>query len=119
MEPVASVLPLLAVVVPFIVGLGVALLDRAPNVRDGLSIVGSIVTFGVVAWMLPDVLAGRAPTAGLFEILPGVELTLRADAMGMVFGLLAAFLWVGASLYAVGYMRGEGAKRQTRFFVFY
>lgn len=112
-------LPLLAVIMPFVVGLGVSLLDRAPNVRDGLSFVGSVVTFGIVASMLPDVLAGNTPTSTLFEILPGVELTLRADAMGMVFAFLAAFLWMGASVYAVGYMRGENAKHQTRFFVFY
>jgi multicomponent Na+:H+ antiporter subunit D len=59
------------------------------------------------------------PTTSLGELVPGVELSLRADAMGMIFALLAGFLWILASSYAVGYMRGDGAKHQTRFYAFY
>jgi multicomponent Na+:H+ antiporter subunit D len=116
MDPVASLLPLVAVVVPLAVSAVVVVVGRWPNLREGITITGSVVAFGAVAAMLPSVLDGRAPTSALFEILPGLELTLRADGLGMIFALLASFLWILASVYAIGYMRGNRERDHTRFF---
>jgi multicomponent Na+:H+ antiporter subunit D len=62
------------------------------------------------------VLNGRVPETQLFELSPGIELVLRADAMGMVFALLASSLWLVVSVYSVGYMRSLQEASQTRFF---
>jgi formate hydrogenlyase subunit 3/multisubunit Na+/H+ antiporter MnhD subunit len=67
--------------------------------------IGAVVTFAVLAAMVPAVLRGEVPTSTLLEVMPGLELSLRADAMGMVFALLAGFLWVLAAPYAIGYIR--------------
>jgi hypothetical protein len=40
---------------------------------------------------------------------PRDPLSLRADGMGIVFAVLASILWVLASSYAVGYLRGDDA----------
>ena len=116
MDSVSSLLPLAAVLLPLVVTALVVALGRWPNVREGTTIAGSVVTFGVVVAMVPTVLDGGAPTTTLFEILPGVELTLRADGLGMIFALLASFLWILASIYAIGYMRGNAERDHTRFF---
>jgi multicomponent Na+:H+ antiporter subunit D len=116
MEPASSLLPLAAVLVPLSVAVLVVVLGRWPDVRETATIVGAVVTFAVVAMMVPMVLAGDAPTTVLFEILPGVEMTLRADGLGMIFALLAGFLWVLASVYAIGYMRGNNERDHTRFY---
>jgi multicomponent Na+:H+ antiporter subunit D len=116
MESVTSWLPLVAVAMPLVVTAAVVVLGRWPNVRETATTVGSLVAFVAVVAMVPTVLAGQAPTTTLFEILPGVELTLRADGLGMIFTLLASFLWILASIYAVGYMRGHGEADHTRFF---
>jgi multicomponent Na+:H+ antiporter subunit D len=115
----ASLLPLIVVLLPLVTALAVVAARRRPNLRDGLLVTGAIATFVTVASLLPGVLAGSNPTRTLVEVLPGASLELRVDGMAMVFALLAAFLWVLASPYAIGYLRGDGAKHQTRFMAFY
>ncbi len=114
--PSVSLLPMVAVATPLLVAVLVVVARRAPNVRETCTVVGAVATFGVVAAMLPALLHGRPPEATLFQLAPGVALSLRADAMGMVFALSASFLWILASLYAIGYMRGLGEHKQTRFY---
>jgi multicomponent Na+:H+ antiporter subunit D len=115
----ASLLPLLVVLAPTVTAIGVVLARRRPALRDTVLIVGAVLTFLLVASLLPQVLAGASPTTELVELLPGTMLALRMDGMAMVFALLAAFLWVLASPYAIGYLRGDGAEHQTRFMAFY
>jgi multicomponent Na+:H+ antiporter subunit D len=115
----ASLLPLTAIVIPVTVAVLIVVARRTPNLRDGILVAGAVATFAVLGTMLPSVLAGEVPTTTLGELIPGLELRLQADAMGMVFALLAGFLWILASVYAVGYMRGDQAKNQTRFYAFY
>ena len=97
----------------------IVLARRLPQVRDAILVLGAAVTFGLVIALLPSALDGQVSTTVLGELVPGVELTLRADPMGMVFAALASVLWVLAGFYAVGYMRGDAAKNQTRFYAFY
>lgn len=106
---------LLAVVTPLI-GAGLVMLTgKRPNIREGCSFVAALTLFGYVASLVPDVLAGRTVRFTLFEILPGLSFTLRADALSMIFAVAASFLWVLTVFYAAGYMRGLGEHAQTRF----
>jgi multicomponent Na+:H+ antiporter subunit D len=118
-SPDTSLLPLLIVVAPSLTALGVVLARRRPGLRDATLVAGAVVTFLLVAALLPRVLSGETPTTELVELLPGTMLSLRMDGMALVFALLAAFLWVLASPYAIGYLRGDGADHQTRFMAFY
>ncbi|GGI05246.1 complex I subunit 5 family protein [Egicoccus halophilus] len=119
MSPQASLLPLAAVGVPVLTAVAILVTRRLPAVRDALLVVGAVATLAVVAPLVPAVLAGEVPTTSLGQLVPGVELSLRADGMGLLFALLAAFLWVLAGSYAIGYMRGDAARNQTRFYAFY
>ena len=116
-ETVASALPLAAVLVP----VGAALLaslttGRWPNLRDTWATLAGVAMVIVAVLMLSDTLDGRIHRTELLEISPGIVLALRADPAGMIFGLLVSVLWVLAGVYAVGYMRGENERKQTRFF---
>jgi multicomponent Na+:H+ antiporter subunit D len=115
----ASWLPLLAVALPMVTAAALVAARHRPSLRDRLLVVGAVVTFAVLALLAPPVLRGEVPTSTLLEVLPGVTLSLRADAMGMVFALLAGFLWVLASPYAIAYLRGDDASNRTRFLAFY
>jgi multicomponent Na+:H+ antiporter subunit D len=115
----ASWLPLLAVALPMVTAAVIVAARHRPTLRDRSLTAGAVATFVVLVALLPTVLAGEVPTSTLVEVMPGVALSLRADAMGMIFALLAGFLWVLASPYAVGYLRGDGAKNRTRFTAFY
>jgi multicomponent Na+:H+ antiporter subunit D len=44
-------------------------------------------------------------------------LQLVLEPLGMIFALVASFLWIVTSLYSIGYMRGNGEPRQTSFYV--
>jgi multicomponent Na+:H+ antiporter subunit D len=115
----ASLLPLAAIVIPVTVALLIVAARRSPNVRDTILVVGAAVTFVTIGAMLPAVIDGQVPTTELGELVPGLQLSLRADGMGMLFALLAGLLWILASVYAIGYMRGDDAENQTRFYAFY
>jgi multicomponent Na+:H+ antiporter subunit D len=117
-ETYSSVVPLIAVLLPSSAALLVLLTgERFRNLRDSWSTIAAVVMVAVVASMLPDVLDGRVPQTTIIELSPGIDIMLRADSAGMIFGLLASSLWVLASVYAVGYMRVEHEHKQTRFFV--
>lgn len=119
METQASLLPLTAVILPIVTSLLIALLRRNAPFRDATLIVGATATFVTVFSMLPGVVDGTVYVSELGEFLPGVPASFKADGMGMVFAALAALLWVLAAFYAIGYMRGDHAKHQTRFYAFY
>ncbi|MFP6646770.1 MAG: monovalent cation/H+ antiporter subunit D family protein [Candidatus Latescibacterota bacterium] len=97
----------------------IALVGSRPNVRDTVSFIAGLLTFGTVLTLLPHVQAGEYPAVSLFEVLPGVSLAFEVEPLGMVFGLIASGLWIVTGLYGVGYMRGHHEKDQTRFFFFF
>jgi len=68
-----------------------------------------------VASMIPAVLGGHRLHYTVFELLPGLSVSLRADALSMVFAVSASFLWVITVFYSAGYMRGLEEHAQTRF----
>ena len=115
----SSLLPLAAVLVPVATAAVIVLTRRAPAVRDASLVLGAVVTFAIVVAIGRLVLDGEVPTSVLGELLPGVQVTLAADGMGLIFAGLASFLWVLAGSYAIGYMRGDNAANQTRFYAFY
>lgn len=118
MDTLISIKPLLAVLVsllsiPFIA------YSRSPNVREGWTFLAAIVKFGIVAAMLPAVLNGKEISCALVEVLPGLSIAFRVDAFGMLFALVASFLWIITSVYSIGYMRGLDEHAQTRYFCFF
>jgi multicomponent Na+:H+ antiporter subunit D len=105
-------------VLPCLTAVAIVALRRAPRAVEVALGTGAVATFGVVAAIAVEVAGGRTPTTSLGELIPGLSLSLRADGMGMLFAGLASFLWVLASSYAVGYMRGDDAE-PPRFYAFY
>ncbi len=106
---------LIALLIPLIGTLGVMFKGDNQNVREGISSVSSIILLLVVGSMIPAVLHGKTLIFHMFTILPGVSVTLRADAMSMIFAIVASSLWTIAVFYSMGYMRGLKEHAQTRF----
>ena len=106
---------LYAVLAPLI-GAGLVMLNgRRPNLRESCSFLAAGTMFALVLSLLPAVLHGEKLVCHLFNLLPGVSVTLRADAFSMIFALVASFLWIVTILYSLGYMRGLKEHAQTRF----
>ncbi|MBN2231494.1 MAG: monovalent cation/H+ antiporter subunit D family protein [Deltaproteobacteria bacterium] len=116
-DTVISTRPLLAVLVSFAAGMLIlATGDRRPNLREGWTIAAALIKFGLVVSMIPTVLAGKVITCRLLTLLPGVELVFRVDAFGLLFGVIAATLWIPTSFYSIGYVRTLNEHAQSRYF---
>jgi len=115
MHTVSSSSLLVALLIPLIGTLGVMFRGEDENVREGISSVASVLLLLVVCSMIPAVLKGKVLVFHIFTILPGLTISLRADAMSMIFALVASSLWTIAVYYSMGYMRGLKEHAQTRF----
>jgi multicomponent Na+:H+ antiporter subunit D len=110
-------LPLLAVMVSAVAGVGIFLAGEGRMLlRTTLNLLAAVAKLALVAWMAVFVVAGQVPEFRL-PLLPGLDLVLRADALSMLFATLSAFLWLVTTVYAVAYLE-RGADR-ARFFGFF
>jgi multicomponent Na+:H+ antiporter subunit D len=107
---------LLALFLPCLGVVGILLARRRPNVREAVSLIVGVSLFLTVASLLGPVSGGADGHVVLARPIPGVALELRLEPLGLLFALVASFLWVVTTLYATGYMRGHGEGHQTRFF---
>jgi len=104
---------------PVIGAVAVLLLRSRPNAREAATLVVGAFTFWHVLALLRMVLAGDRPSLDILQVLPGVHLAFEVEPLGMVFALVASFLWPVTSLYSIGYMRGHHEENQTRFYFFF
>ena len=102
-------LPLLAAVLIIISG-------RSPNVREGVTLISAAGLFALVISLAPPVVDGARPALTLAEPFPGLPLVLELEPLGLLFALVASFLWIITSIYSIGYMRAHHEAHQTRFY---
>ena len=114
-----AVLAAVAVSLPLVGGFFVLALGKWPNAREAASLVTATSLFLVVYSMLGPVRAGTVAGLTLVEVMPGVTLGLQVEPLGLLFALVASFLWIVTTLYAIGYMRGHHEENQTRFYFFF
>jgi len=106
---------LLAVMIPLFGSLVVMTMKNNPNLREFVSFCSAILLFCIVLSFIPAIQAGQTLVYPIFKLLPGLSITLRADGFAMIFAMVASSLWIIASVYSMGYMRGLKEHAQTRF----
>ncbi len=104
------------VALPFATALGVIASRRHPALRDGITILGGILTLGLAATLAAEVPRDLSARVVLAEPIPGIPLALALESLGLLFTLVAGFLWPVTSLYAMGYMTAHKERHQTRFY---
>jgi len=114
-----SAVPLYAVLVslaaiPFIIASA-----KKPNLREFWTIAAGVIKFSLVLSLLPGALQNKVAVFSLVEITPGIQLSLKADPLGVFFALIASGLWIFTSFYSMGYMRGLDEHKQTRYYAFF
>lgn len=108
-----------AVSIP-LAGAGLILLaGRFPNLRESITLITATALFAAVASLAPPVFGGARPELFLFDVVPGIAMKFVVEPLGLLFALLASFLWIVTSIYSIGYMRGHDEKNQTRFYVYF
>jgi len=115
-NPLWTLLPPLAAI-PFIVGLG----EVRRNLREASIVVAGVALLLVNVAIYRATLAGEVSESGAYTLVSGPSgnpftLQLAAEPMGVMFALLASFLWIVTTFYSVGYMRGHHETHQTRFY---
>lgn len=111
--PVLMMLPLVAAFLIRLAG------DDHPDLREGISIVTSVIVFALLLQLAGAVMDGARPSFTIAEPFPGIAIELSLEPLGMLFALVAGFLWIVTSIYAIGYMRGHHEENQTRFYMFF
>ncbi len=87
-----------------------------PNVREGSTIAASLVLIYLVSSLYKLTGSGVSIAAVGPELFGGLAIAFRIEPLGMLFSLVAAYLWLVTSIYSIGYMRGHGETNQTRFY---
>ncbi len=116
---------------PLLAAVAILLARKSPNLRDGSMLVFGGILFAIVASFVYQLGFGEAaifgkvaaaastvavPTLTFAEPIPGLALALSPEPLGLIFALIASFLWPVTATYAIGYMRGHGEINQTRFY---
>jgi len=89
--------------------------DERPNLRDGITFILALITFGLVVMILRNT-GGQSETFTLLTVMQGLDIAFNVEPLGMIFALIASGLWCVTHLYAIGYMRGNNEDNHSRFF---
>lgn len=88
-----------------------------PKIRESISILTAISLFVVVAKLYSTMEIETLQTIQLLEIVPGLSLALSIEPLGILFALVASFLWLVTTIYSIGYMQVKQQKNVTRFYM--
>ena len=86
------------------------------NLRDGITMIAALGTFGSVLSILMSVGNATTETWTLLSVMPGLDIAFSIEPLGLLFALIASGLWCVTHLYAIGYMRGNNEDNHPRFF---
>lgn len=109
----------LAVFTPLVGAILVALTGKWANLRESVSLAAGVTLLALVSSLIPTILAGKQPGVLLALPVPEIPIALQAEPLGLLFALLASFLWIVTTVYSIGYMRAHGEAHQTRFYAFF
>ena len=111
-----ELLYLLILGLPLLTAVGVLVCRKNENIRETVTIIGGISLFLTVVTLALNYDFEQTVRLTLLEPFPNLSVALELEPLGMIFTLVAGFLWPVTSLYAIGYMRGHHEKNQTRFY---
>ncbi|MGI9627733.1 MAG: proton-conducting transporter membrane subunit, partial [Longimicrobiales bacterium] len=110
---------ILALLIPAAGTIFIGLLRNNPNAREAATLITAGLLFGTVLRIYRAVMGGDRPSFTLAEPIPGIPIYFEAEPLGVLFAIVASFLWIVTTLYAIGYMRGHEEENQTRFYIFF
>ncbi|XPF93569.1 monovalent cation/H+ antiporter subunit D family protein [Colwellia sp. RE-S-Sl-9] len=107
----------LTIIIPFLATLAIAATGKWPNVRESVTIAASLALIFLVVNLYQGLSAGESISVFWWELLPGLTISFDIEPLGMLFALIASFLWLVTTCYAIGYMRHHEEDNQTRFYI--
>lgn len=118
----SDMLPALAILLPLLATIPIALTGSRPNLREGISLATATTLFAIAIAMATQTAAGAPPRIETILPMPGsaahtLTLSLTIEPLGAMFALIASGLWILNTLYSIGYMRANKEHKQTRFYI--
>jgi len=107
----------LCIIIPFLATLAIVASRRYPNLRESVTLSTCVVLIFLVVTLYQGLSSGKSISVYWWELLPGLTISFDIEPLGMLFALVASFLWLVTTCYAIGYMRSHQEKNQTRFYV--
>ncbi|NIB41448.1 monovalent cation/H+ antiporter subunit D family protein [Pseudomaricurvus alkylphenolicus] len=106
----------LTIIVPLVGAALVVLLGKNPNLRESISIATAVILFTLVLGITDNTFNQLNMATSWVDFLPGLNIAFSVEPLGVLFALVASFLWIITTIYAIGYMRGHNEENQTRFY---
>ena len=106
----------LSLLVPLVGALLVIVTGKIPNLREAVTLTTATILFSIVLAITDHTFQGTEMRLDVIELFPGLGISFEVEPLGVLFALVASFLWIITSIYAIGYMRGHNEANQTRFF---
>jgi multicomponent Na+:H+ antiporter subunit D len=112
-----AALPTLILLSSLIPGVAIFFLkEQQFRTRTAFNMLGATVKLVLVVILIQGVFQGHE-FESRFNLLPGLDLVLHADALSVLFVTLSTILWFVTTLYAIGYL--EDSPHRSRFFGFF
>ena len=117
MVEIISIKPILAILASAMGSLFILFYGKKQNIRELCSIIAGLLKLLIILSMIPEVVYDKKIISySLFTLLPGIEISFKVDALGLLFAMGAALLWIATTIYSIGYMRSNNETNQTRYF---
>lgn len=109
----------LTIILPFIAMVMIRFADKRPNIREAISLITSTLLV-ILSYNLYHAYTQQTIVSVTWlEVMPGLQLSFTIEPLGLLFALMASFLWLITTIYAIGYMRHQQQAQQTRFYQFF
>ncbi len=116
----ASTIQLYCLVAPIVAVVLIVTVGRVfPILYEAINASVAVITFLLALSLYSALGEGTIEPFVLFEPFVGVSIALQAEPLGILFALMASFLWIVTSIYSFGYMRGHGETNLARFNIFF
>ena len=106
----------LSIVVPLLATAAIIATGASPNLRETITMAAGLLLLVLVVSLYNTLDSGHIVSVQWLELLPGLSVAFKIDALGVLFALIAGFLWPLTTLYSIGYMRSHNESHQTRFY---
>ena len=106
----------LSIILPMLATLAIVATGRKPNLREAVTITTCLALLYFTINLYQGIKQGANISAFWWELLPGLQISFNIEPLGILFALIASFLWLITTVYAIGYMRSHEELNQTRFY---
>lgn len=109
----------LTILMPLIATLAIRLATNIPNIRESITLVTSICLVVIIINLFHNYTKEVNVEVIWLEIIPGLTMSFSIEPLGLLFVLMASFLWLITNVYTIGYMRKSQEQHQTRFYQYF